>query len=133
MRPNGDLEYSGTEYSSVQYFATGSNINITYKWALYGIKGLYLMVEPNGSHCGPEGSHGKNIALNGEGTTSFNISDLSTGGYKVALRVIRNDSVEVRYNEKYLCIGVGGSSGGGGSTSPTSTPGSSGANPTAAP
>lgn len=129
-RPGGDLEYVGTEYSSVQNFATGTNINVTYKWSLYGIKGLYLMVEPNDSRCGPAGSHGKNLPLNGEGTVSFNIADLSTGGYKVALRVIRNDNVEVRYNEKYLCIGTGG---GGSGTSATATPGSSVVNPTAAP
>ena len=77
------------------------------------------MVEPSGQLCGPQGTSSINVPASGQGSYTFNISQLAYGGYIVHLKVTRKDGQEVNYNEKFLCIGNGG---GGSGTSPTNTP-----------
>ena len=116
-----DLEYVTSGISSMQYFAPGINQDLTVKWHIYGIKGLYLKLEPNGDKCGPAGSGGINQVLAGSGTFTFNVKDLAYGGYKLQLEVERNDGVKVRYNEKYLCVTSGAGA------APTAAPGATAA------
>jgi len=109
----------------IRSFTEGQDFTLTANWDVYGIAGIWFIVEPSGQVCGPAGTSVINRQTVGTGSESFNIKDLKYGGYKAHLRVKRNDGAEVDYNEKFLCVGNSSVTG------PTATPGS--AAPTATP
>jgi len=134
-----DMAYSGTDPGNVAYYHTGDDVTLKLHWDIYGIGGLYFMMEANGDKCGPGGNASFQRTATGNGEVAFNIKDMGTGGYKMSMRVIRRDGKEVRYNEKFLCVGTGqassGSSSGGSSSGGSSSSGSSSSSgkPTAQP
>ena len=90
----------------LRYFFVGQDFTLTGSWDLYGIAGIWFIVEPSGQVCDPAGTSVINRQTVGTGQESFNVRDLAGGGYKVHLRIKRNsDGVEVDYNERYLCVG----------------------------
>jgi hypothetical protein len=100
-----DLDWSNGA-SPVRYFSQGQDVWITMHWSVYGISGLWLEFDPNGSQCGPAANGSREVAVNGTGTYTFHVSDFPYGGYLIHLKVLRNDGVTVYYNEKYMCIGT---------------------------
>jgi uncharacterized protein YraI len=109
-----DLEWTNSS-SNPLYVSYNVDYTVGVKWDVYGIAGLWLKVEGNGDKCGPAGSSGMTVGLNGSGTYYWNLNTWAAGGYIVHLYVLRNDGTYVYHNEKYLCIGFDGSG-------PTSTP-----------
>ncbi|MCL5995038.1 MAG: SH3 domain-containing protein [Chloroflexi bacterium] len=101
--------------SPVRYLSANTDINIGVSWNVYGIAGIWVVIEGNGNQCGPAGSSSRTVAVSGSGSYYWNVNDFETGGYKVSLKILRNDGVEVRHNEKYMCVGIS-------ATSPTSMP-----------
>lgn len=90
---------------AVRYFNPGENKATGMKWNIYGIGGIWILIQPDSRWCGPAGgTPGRQISVAGEGTYSFNANEFSGGGYKISMRVKRNDGGEVDYNEKYMCI-----------------------------
>jgi hypothetical protein len=90
----------------VRYFGYQQDYTLTAQWDVYGIRGLWLKVDPNITMCGPGGSSGFNVAVPGNGSYSWNVKDLARGGYIVHLKIQRNDGQFVYYGEKYLCVGM---------------------------
>jgi uncharacterized protein YraI len=101
--------------SSVRKFGVGQDFTLSVRWNIYGIGGLWFLIEPNGDQCGPAGTSNVKVAVNGQGSYSWNVNTLAYGGYKVTMYVLRNDGVYARYNEKFICVGTG-------QTGPTNTP-----------
>ena len=92
----------------IRSYTQGQDVTLTASWDVYGIAGIWFIVEGSGQVCGPAGATIINRQTVGTGQETFNIKDLATGGYKVHLRIKRiSDGVEVDYNEKFLCIGTG--------------------------
>jgi hypothetical protein len=89
----------------VRFFASRQDIMLGVHWNIYGISGLWVLIEPNGDKCAA-GSTIRKAPVSGEGTYSWNVRDFENGGYKISMLVRRNDGVEVRHNEKYMCIGM---------------------------
>ncbi len=116
VKPGGDMEYVTPGIPNIYSVAVGTDKVLTVKWALYGVKGVYLMLEPTSQGCDKPGANNavNNRPTSGETQESFNIKDLQAGGYKLGLRVVRQDDVNVRYNEKLICVTGGGGGGGGG-------------------
>jgi hypothetical protein len=101
------------------------------RWSVYGIAGIWILIQPNNAKCSPAGSTaGRQLAVAGEGVYNFNVNEFKNGGYKIFLRVKRNDGAEVDYNEKYMCIATGG---GNPPPNPTSQPQPTGVPPTPIP
>ena len=92
--------------SPVRSFPVGSDVMLTAVWNIYGINGIRFVVEPSAQQCAPQGTSVINEAVNGNGSYSFNVKQLSYGGYIVHLQVTRRDNAVVNYNEKFLCIGT---------------------------
>ncbi len=130
-----DMTYVGTDPGNIAYYRAGEDVTLKLNWDIYGINGLFFMMEASDARCGPGGDKGFQRTATGSGEVAFNIRDMGTGGYKMSMKVIRKDNVEVRYNEKFLCVGVGQAS--GGNPQPTAPPssggGGGGGQPTAMP
>jgi uncharacterized protein YraI len=104
-----DMEYDTSGINSIQNFGAGEDRVLTLSWNIFGISGLYFNAEGNGTHCGgASGGSGFSRAVPGQGSSSFNVKELQSGGYKLRMRVIKRDGSEISYNEKFICIGGGG-------------------------
>lgn len=130
-----DMTYVGTDPGNVAYYKTGEDVTLKLNWDIYGINGLFFMMEASDVRCGPGGDKGFQRTATGSGEVAFNIRDMGTGGYKMSMKVVRKDGGEVRYNEKFLCVGVGQASGGNPQPTAASGGGNSGGGgqPTAQP
>lgn len=109
-----DLEWVGD--------APGLNIDrndrtLTMAWNVYGVKGVYLVFEPNSSQ-GPAGSTQRSIPTTGTGPQSFRANEFEPGCYRITLRLDTNAGNRTDFGEKILCIGVGG----GGNPAPNPNP-----------
>jgi|GEM_PF-4408938 len=89
----------------IRSFTQGQDFTLTASWDIYGIAGIWFIVEPSSQVCGPAGTSVVNRQTVGTGSESFNIKDMAYGGYKTHLRIKRSDGAEVDFNEKFLCIG----------------------------
>jgi hypothetical protein len=101
-----DLEWDGPPTWKVGF---NENKTITLRWYVYGIDGIRLRMDPSGQQC-PAGSSGFDRAINGsdgnrDGTSSFNVNELKSGGYKFELFVTKGGKV-YGHNEKFLCVGT---------------------------
>ena len=83
--------------------------NVSVKWDISGINGVWLIVDGNSDKCGPSGASKLSAKLDFRGTYSWNIKDWDMGGYIARLYVQRSDDTFVYFGKKYLCIGFDGS------------------------
>jgi hypothetical protein len=115
-----DLEYVGDSPGNIGRVDRSDKV-YTMAWDVYGVKGVYLVFEPNSTQ-GPAAPNGKTLPTTGTGPLSFKINDFDSGCYRITLRLDTNRDNRTDFGEKILCIGVGTN------PSPTSAP-----NPTSAP
>jgi hypothetical protein len=94
----------------VRYFSYAQNAYIGVRWNIYGVGGVWVLIQADGTFC-PTGSGSREVAVSGNGTYSWNVNEFTAaGGYKVSMKILRNDGQYVMYNEKYMCIGVSANS-----------------------
>lgn len=123
-----DLEYVGDSPGNIGHVDRNDKV-YQMAWDVYGVKGVYLVFEPNGSQ-GPAAANGKSLPTTGTGPLSFKVSDFDQGCYRITLRLDTNRNDRTDFGEKILCIGVGSGaqptaapgSGGGGGGQPTAMP-----------
>jgi uncharacterized protein YraI len=117
-----DLNYVGDDPGSIAYVDRNDKV-YQMAWDVYGVKGVYLVFEPNSSR-GPAAANGKSLPTTGTGPISFKMSDFEQGCYRITLRLDTNrNNDRADFGEKILCIGIGNPNQGGGATA---TPGSGG-------
>jgi hypothetical protein len=100
-----DLEYVGDSPGNIGRVDRSDKV-YTMAWDVYGVKGVYLVFEPNSTQ-GPAAPNGKTLPTTGTGPVSFKINDFDSGCYKITLRLDTNRDNRTDFGEKILCIGVG--------------------------
>lgn len=103
-----DLEFVAG-WSSIVNFNKGDNKDLSLKWNIFGINGIWLRIDPS-TFCGtPAGYQGtRNVAVSGsDGANNYiypmNANEFGYGGFKIELYILNTQGETVGYNEKYLC------------------------------
>jgi hypothetical protein len=88
----------------------GESRDLSLKWNIFGISGIWLKIDANSQYCGELGrSAYRYVPVNGSNGISdtiylLNANEFDYGGYKLELFILTNQGMTVGYNEKFLCV-----------------------------